>query len=49
MAIMNSKGDLLSAKLLSPAVNSTLQVFMIFSINFMTICDALYIVRQFVI
>ena len=53
MAIMNSKGDraspwkippgiFVSAKLFPPAVNSTLQFFMVFSIKFMTSCDILY-------
>ena len=60
MAIMNSNGDnasswniplclFASAKLLPPAVNSTLQVFKFFSIQFMTSCDILYILRQFII
>ena len=60
MAIMNSKGDwaslrkiplwiFASAKLLPPAVNSTLQVFMVLSIKIMTSCDILYILRQFII
>ena len=50
MAIMNSKGDracpwnillriFTSVKLLPPAVNSILQVFMVFSIKFMTSSD----------
>ena len=50
---MNSKGDsaspwkiplwiFISAKLLPPAVSSTLQVFMFFSIKFMTSCDILW-------
>ena len=58
MAIMNSKGDnaspwnislwiFLSAKFLTPVVNSTVQFFMVFSMNFMTSCDILYILRQF--
>ena len=57
MAIMNSKGDsaspwkiplwiFVSAKLLPPAVRSTLQVCMVFSMKFMTLCDILYILRQ---
>ena len=57
---MNSNGDraspgkiglwiFASAKLLPPAVNSTLQVFMVFSIKFMTSSDILYILRQFII
>ena len=37
----------ISAKLLPPAVSSTLQVFMVFSIKFMTSCDILYILRQY--
>ena len=56
MAIMNSKGDraspwkiplyiFASAKLHPPAVNSTVQVFMVFSIEFMTSSDILYIFR----
>ena len=60
MAIMNSKDDraspwkiplwlFVSAKLLPPAVNSTLQVFMVLSIKFMTSCDILYILRLFII
>ena len=55
MAIMNSKGDsvspwkiplwvFISAKLLPPAVSSTLQVCMVFSVKFMTSCDILYII-----
>ena len=58
MAIMNSKGDsaspwkiplwiFVSAKLFLPAVNSTLQVFMVFSMKFMTYI--LYILRHFII
>ena len=50
MAIMNSKGDsaspwkmplwiFVSAKFLPPAVRSTLQVFMVCSMKFMTSCD----------
>ena len=57
MAIMNSKGDsasplkmplwiFVSAMLLPPAVSSTLQVFMVCSMKFMTSCDILYILRQ---
>ena len=57
MAIMNNKGDsafpwktslwiFVSAKLLPPAVSSTLQVYMGFSMKFMTSCDILYILRQ---
>ena len=60
MAIMNSRGDsaspwkiplwiFVSAKLLPLAVNSTLQFFMFFSMKFMTSCDILYILRQFII
>ena len=60
MAIMNGNGGrespgkiplwiFLSAKLLLSAVNSTLQVFMVFSIEFMTSCGILYILRQFII
>ena len=41
---MNSNGDSTS-----PAINSTLQIFMIFSIKFMTSCDILYILRQSII
>ena len=40
---------LLLAKLLHPAVNFNLQVFMVFSIKFMTSSDILYILRQFII
>ena len=57
MAIMNSKGDsaspwkmplliFVSAMLLPPAVRSTLQVFMVFSMKLMTSCNILYILRQ---
>ena len=57
MAIMNSKGYsaypwkislwiFVSAMLLPPDVSSTLQVFMVCSMNFMTSCDILYILRQ---
>ena len=57
MAIMNSKGNsaspwkiplwiFVSAMLLPPAVKSTLQVFMVCSMKFMTSCDSLYILRQ---
>ena len=57
MAIMNCKGDsaspwkiplwiFASAKLFPPAVNSTLQFFMVFSMKFMTSCDILYILRH---
>ena len=59
MAIMKSNDDraspwsipiwiFASAKLFPPAVNSTLLVFMIFSINFMTSCDILFILKQFI-
>ena len=58
MAIMNSKGDsaspgkiplwiFVSDKLLSPAVSSTLQVYI--SMKFLTWCDILYILRQCII
>ena len=57
MTIMNSRYDtasprkislwiFISAKLLPPAVSSTVQVFMVFSIKIMTSCDILYILRQ---
>ena len=60
MAIMNSNGDsasprkipfwiFVSAKLFPPAVNFTLNVFMVFSIKFMTSCDILNILRLFII
>ena len=60
MAIRNSNGDsaspwkiplwiFASAKRLPPTVNSTLQVFMVFSIKFMTSSDILYILKQFII
>ena len=39
----------ISTKLLPPAVNSTPQMFMVFSMYFMTSCDILYILRQFII
>ena len=59
-AIMDSNGDsasswnephwiFASAKLLPPAVISTLLVFMVFSIVFRTSCDILYILRQFIV
>ena len=59
MSIMNVNGDsgsfwnillliFASAKLLPPAVNSILQVFMVFLIKFMTSYDILYILRQFI-
>ena len=38
-----------SVNLFPPVVNSTLQVFMVFSIKFMTSSDILYILRQFII
>ena len=38
-----------SSKLFRPAVNSSFQVFMVFSIKFMTSSDILYILRQFII
>ena len=57
IAIMNSKGDsaspwkmplwiFVSAMLLPPAVSSTLHVFMVCSMKFMTSCDILCILRQ---
>ena len=60
MAIMNSKGDraspwkiplriYASAKLLPPAINSTLPVFMVLSIKFLTSCNIVYIFRLFII
>ena len=59
MVIMNSRCDraswkiplwiFVSAKLLPPTVNSTLPVFMVLSIKFMTSCDILYILRLFII
>ena len=60
ITIINSNGDsacpwniphwiFASAKLLPPAVNSTLQVFMVFSVKFMTSSDILYILKQFTI
>ena len=60
MAIMNSKGDraspwkiplwiFASAYLLPPAINSTLQLFMVLSMKFMTPSDILYILRLFII
>ena len=60
MAIMNSRSDsvspwkiplwiFISGKLFPPAVNSTLQFFTVFSMKFMTSCDILYILRQFII
>ena len=60
MAISNSKGDSASplklplkifayAKLLPLAVNFTLQVFIVFSIKFMTSCNVLYILMQLII
>ena len=55
MAIMNSKGDraspwkiplwiFASANYLPPAVSSTLQVFIVLSMKFMTSSDILYII-----
>ena len=60
MAIMNSNGEsaspwkiplciFVSAKILPPAVNPTRQIFMVFSIKFMTSCDILYISSPFII
>ena len=60
IAIINSNGDsaspwnkplwtFASAKFLSPTTSSTFQVFMVFSIKFMTSCDILYILRQYII
>ena len=60
IAIINSNGDsaspwniplwiFVSAKLFPPAINSTLQVFMVFSIKFMISSDILYILKQFII
>ena len=60
IAIMNTNGEcaspwniplwiFVSAKLLPPAVYSTLKVFMVSSIKFMNSCDILYIFRQFII
>ena len=60
MTIMNSKGDsaspwkiplwiFVSAKLFPPAINSTLQFFMVFSMKGMVSCDILYILWQFII
>ena len=60
IAITNSVGDsasprdiplliFASAKLFSPAVNSTVQIFMVFSINYMIRFDNLSILRQFII
>ena len=60
ITIMNSNSDsaspwniplwtFASAKLLPSAVNSTSQVFMVFSIKFMISSDILYILRQFII
>ena len=55
IAIININGDnapswniLVSTKLFRPAVNSTLQVFMVFSIKSMISSDILYILRQFI-
>ena len=60
MAIMDSNGEsvspwnislwiITSGKLFPLAVNSSLQVYMAFSIKFMTSCNILYILRQFII
>ena len=60
MAIMNSNGDsaspwkiplwiFVSAKLLPPAVNYTLLIFMVFSIKYTTSSDILYILLLFII
>ena len=60
MVIMNSNGDsespwkillwiFASAKLLPPAVNCTLQVFIVFSIKFMNSSDILYILKLLII
>ena len=60
MSIMKSFGDrafpwniplwtFASPKLLLPAVNSPFQVFMVFSIKFMTSSGILYILKQFII
>ena len=60
MAIMKSKGDraspwkipiwiFASANLLPPAVNSTVKVFIVLSMRFMTLTDILYILRLFII
>ena len=38
-----------SAKLLPPALNSTLQIFMVLSIKFITSCDILYFLKQIII
>ena len=38
-----------SVKPLHPTVNSTLQVFMVFSKKLMNLCDILYFLRQFII
>ena len=59
IAIINSNGDcaspwniplwiFVSTKLFPPAVNSPLQVFMVFSIKFVTSSDIIYISRQFI-
>ena len=60
MEIMNSKGDraspwkiplwiFASANLLPPAVSSTLQVFIVLSMTFMTFSDILHIWGLFII
>ena len=57
---MNSKGDraspwkiplwiFVSAKILPPIINFTLQVFMVFSMKFMTSSDILYVLSLFII
>ena len=59
MAIKNTDGDsgspgnillwiFASCKLFPPAVNSTLQILMVFSNKLMTLSDILYILRQFI-
>ena len=60
IAITNSNGDstsprkislriLTSAKLFPPTINCTLQFSLVFSINFMTSSNILYILRRFII
>ena len=60
IAIINSNGDsvsprniplwiFVSAMIFLPAVNFTLQVFMVFSVKFMTSSNIFYILRQFII
>ena len=41
-------GSLLQLSLAPTAVNSTLRVFMVFSIKFMTLCDILNVLRHFI-